>query len=261
MQIIKVKNGAYEEYEMLLLQRDQYRKEAMQILISYTQKFGDLINSVFEKQINCIRLKKTIELCQSAINRGESIDIDAINSRIDAEMQAYYRQLQEMLDETQIAKQSRSVPAVIVMEIKRIYRKLAKLIHPDINPESHKSPILQDLWNRIVIAYQKNDVKELRELEVLTMNALNQMDNDIEIDIPDLEEKIASLQDEITMITGTTPYVYKELLEDPDKIRQKEEELKSQLEEYEKYSKELESVLEEMISHGGSKITWRMNLH
>ena len=259
MRIIKVKSGAYEEYEMLLLQRDQYRKEAMQILISYTQKFGDLINSVFEKQIICIRLKKTIELCQSAINRGESIDIDAINSQIDAEMQAYYRQLQEMLDETQIAKQSRSVPAVIVMEIKRIYRKLAKLIHPDINPESHKSPILQDLWNRIVIAYQKNDVKELRELEVLTMNALNQMDNDIEIDIPDLEEKIASLQDE--MITSTTPYIYKELLEDPDKIRQKEEELKSQLEEYEKYCEELESVLEEMISHGGRKITWRMNLH
>ena len=46
MQIIKVKNGAYEEYEMLLLQRDQYRKEAMQILISYTQKFGDLISLI-----------------------------------------------------------------------------------------------------------------------------------------------------------------------------------------------------------------------
>ena len=46
MQIIKVKNEAYEEYEMLLLQRDQYRKEAMQILISYTQKFGDLISLI-----------------------------------------------------------------------------------------------------------------------------------------------------------------------------------------------------------------------
>ena len=99
MQIIKVKNGAYEEYEMLLLQRDQYRKEATQILITYTKRFGDLINAVFEKQIHCIRLKKTIERCQYALNHGETIDIDQIRSGIEAEMTAYYKQLEEMLSE------------------------------------------------------------------------------------------------------------------------------------------------------------------
>ena len=261
MQIIKVKNGAYDEYEMLLLQRDQYRKEASQILIAYTKRFGDLINSVFEKQVSCIGLKKTIALCQAAINSGKSIDMDSIKSSIDAEMQAYYRQLEEMLAETRAAKESKQIPMVTMMEIRRIYRKLAKLIHPDINPESQKRPELQDLWNRIVIAYENNDAKELRELEVLTMKALDQMEEHIEIDIPDLEEKIDALQAEISMITGTAPYVYKEILEDPDRSRQKEEELKGQLEEYESYEEELQSVLDEMISHGGGKITWRMNLH
>ena len=259
MQIIKVKNGNYEEYEMLLLQRDQYRKEAMQILITYTKRFGDRINCVFEKQIRCIKLKKTIELCQNALNHGESIDIDHIRSSIDAEMKAYYKQLEDMLAETQAAKESRKVPAAAILEIRQIYRKLAKLIHPDINPESRKIPALQDLWNRIVIAYQNNDVKELRELEVLTVNALNQMDKNIEIDIPDLEEKIKALRDEISVITTTTPYVYKDILEDPDKSRQKEEELKQQLEEYEKYEEELQAVLDEMVSHEGRKIIWRMN--
>ena len=259
MQIIKVKNGAYEEYEMLLLQRDQYRKEALQILIAYTKRFGDLINAVFEKQVGCIRLKKTIELCQKAVNRGDAIDLDNIRSSIDAEMKAYYKQLEDMLAETQAAKESRKVPAGAILEIRQIYRKLAKLIHPDINPESRKIPALQDLWNRIVIAYQNNDVKELRELEVLTVNALNQMDENIEIDIPDLEEKIKALRSEISVITSTTPYVYKDILEDPDKSRQKEEELKQQLEEYEKYEEELQAVLDEMVSHEGRKIIWRMN--
>ena len=261
MQIIKVKNGNYEEYEMLLLQRDQYRKEAMQILITYTKRFGDRINCVFEKQIRCIKLKKTIELCQNALNHGESIDIDHIRSSIDAEMKAYYKQLEEMLAETQAAKESKRIPAVTILEIRRIYRKLAKLIHPDINPKSSKLPALVDLWNRIVIAYQNNDVKELRELEVLTVNVLNQMDEHVEIDIPDLEEKIKALQNEISVITGTTPYVYKDILEDADKSRQKEEDLDRQLEEYEKYEEELQSILDEMISHGGRKITWRMNSH
>ena len=261
MQIIKVKNGAYEEYEMLLLQRDQYRKEATQILITYTKRFGDLINAVFEKQIHCIRLKKTIERCQYALNHGETIDIDQIRSGIEAEMTAYYKQLEEMLSETQAAKECKQIPMAVVMEIKRLYRKLAKLIHPDINPESRNHPVLQDLWNRIVIAYQNNNVKELRELEVLTLNALNQMEEDVEIDIPDLEEKIQALREEVSLITTTTPYVYKDILEDPEKSRQKEEELRRQLEEYEKYGEELQSVLDEMISNGGMKITWQMNLH
>ena len=261
LQIIKVKNGDYEEYEMLLLQRDQYRKEATQILITYTKRFGDRINTVFEKRIHCIRLKKTIRLCQNALNHGESIDIDNIRSRIDTEMTAYYKQLEEMLDETRTAKEYRQIPAVTAMEIKRIYRKLAKQIHPDINPESRTLPALQDLWNRIVIAYQNNDVKELRELEVLTANALNQMDKQIEINIPDLEEKIEALRDEISMITGTIPYIYKFMLEDPEKIRKKDELLKRKLEECDEYIEELQSVLDEMISQEGRKITWRMNLH
>ena len=176
-------------------------------------------------------------------------------------MQAYYRQLEELLEDTRAAKESREVPAVTVLQVKRIYRKLAKLIHPDINPASREDPLLQDLWNRITIAYQRNDVKELQELEVLTVNALNSMDINIEFDIPDLAEKIRSLQDEIAMITGTAPYIYRDILEDPDKSRQKEEELKRQFEEYENYEQELQLVLDEMTVQKGRKITWRMKLH
>ncbi len=35
------------------------------------------------------------------------------------------------------------------------------LIHPDLNPETDNSPELQELWQRILIAYGKNSVKEL----------------------------------------------------------------------------------------------------
>ena len=75
MQIIKVKNDLYEEYKMLLLKRDQYQKDAVHILISYTRRFGDLISSIFRCKIECIRIKKEIALCQAFINRGEPIDM------------------------------------------------------------------------------------------------------------------------------------------------------------------------------------------
>ena len=86
MQIIKVKNGVYKEYEMLLLQRDQYRKEALQILIAYAKRFGDLINSVFEKQGGCIRLKFPDEealapAVEDLIERRKIFDIPAVREQ------------------------------------------------------------------------------------------------------------------------------------------------------------------------------------
>ncbi|MBQ9032591.1 MAG: hypothetical protein IJ106_14235, partial [Parasporobacterium sp.] len=76
LEMKKVKNGAYEEYEQLLLRREHYRKEAGQALINYTREFGDMINAAFGKLIECIRLKKIMAMCQTYINRGQSIDVD-----------------------------------------------------------------------------------------------------------------------------------------------------------------------------------------
>ena len=52
-------------------------------------------------------------------------------------------------------------------EIKNIYYKIAKLIHPDTNPSLAKDENIKSLWNRTIIAYNCNDLKEIEELEVL----------------------------------------------------------------------------------------------
>lgn len=259
--LIKVKNGTYEQYEDLLLKRDQYRKEAGQILISYTKEFGDLINTVFEKKIECIRLKKTIALCQAYINRGEAVDIDAMNAQIEREMALYYAELEEMLSKTRAAKDAALLPQVTVMEVKRIYRKLAKLLHPDINPLTNSTPEAKDLWNRIVIAYHGNNLDEMKELEVLAAAVISKMGGDeIEVDIPDIEEKIARLEREINELLTTEPYTFKRILADAELICEKKETLKTELEEFEKYSQELKQTLDQMLIGAGRKVTWRMNL-
>lgn len=262
MMIIKVKNGSYDEYEQLLLKRDHYRKEAGQILISYTKEFGELINAVFEKKIECIRLKKSISLCQTFINRGETIDADKMNAQIQREMALYYAQLEEMLASTRAAKESTIIPAAVVLEVKRVYRKLAKLLHPDINPMTNESEELKDLWNRITIAYHSNNLEELKELEVLALSAVDRFGaGDITIDIPDIEEKIERLEREINEIITTEPYTYKKTLESSVRISEKKEALQAELKEYEEYGQSLQKMLDELLMKTGRKITWRTNLH
>ena len=254
--IVKVKDGAYEEYEQLLLKRDHFRKAAAQMLIAYTKEFGDLVNAVFEKKIACIRLKKSIAAAQAYINRGEPVDVDKMNERIEKEMTMYYAQLAEMLEHTRAAKDSREVPAAAMVEIRRLYRKLARLLHPDINPETGRSPELMDLWNRIVIAYQNNDLEELHELEVLALSAAGPAGEDVQI--PDIEEKIDRLEREINEIVSSEPYTYKAILEDAGLTEERKASLQEELEEYETYRQSLERTLEAMLTEAGGRTTWRM---
>ena len=76
--IIRVKSAAFLLYEELLMERDELLKEVFQYERAYIREFGELILQVFEMKLECIRKKKTIEYCQSFINKGKSIDSDAL---------------------------------------------------------------------------------------------------------------------------------------------------------------------------------------
>ena len=142
-----------------------------------------------------------------------------------------------------------------VQRAKILYRRLAKLIHPDLNPETDKSDILMELWQRIQSAYHHNDVKELSELEVLVRKALKDLGSEeMRADIPDIIEKIDEVRSEINMITNTEPYSLRYLVENENARENKIAELKEELETYQKYRKELEAVIRKMLQSGGLKI-------
>lgn len=68
---------------------------------------------------------------------------------------------------------------------------------------TNESPNLKELWNKIVIDYECNNLKGLQEDEVLVKNALEGMDTGvIEIEIPD-KKRIEALQSEIEEVKHT----------------------------------------------------------
>ncbi len=258
-ELIKVKNEEYSEYEELLLRRDQLRKEAHICQGLYMKEFGDLITTVFEKKISCIQKKKTISFCQAAINRGESVNQDEMQAWIQREMAEYQARLDQMIAENEAAHNMGSVTQAELAKIKRLYHKLTKLLHPDINPKTDAIPELKELWHRVVVSYTGNDLKGLEEAEVLIKRALETNDfANMEIEIPNLAEKIKEIREEIQQIKETDPYQYKFLLEDEDLVREKKEALEAELKEYENYEAELDQIMKGLITSGVS-FTWRMN--
>lgn len=257
-EIIRIRNASYAKYEEVLTRRDEVRKEAFQYENAYIREFGDLILKVFQKKMECIRKRKTIDYCQVFLNRGESVDQNALQDYLDRELAAYREKLEQMIRDNETAKDFQSIAQSDLLKIKRIYRRLVKKIHPDINPLTNENEELKGLWQRLIIAYECNALHEMEETEVL-INALLERLNlgTMEITIPGIEERIAEVEEEIERIISTDPYRYRELLEDPKAISEKRTELE-ELQEFEEYEKQLDEILDGLLLRGVN-LTWRMN--
>ncbi|MBO4478729.1 MAG: hypothetical protein J5757_10500 [Lachnospiraceae bacterium] len=250
----------YDDYTELLVQKDQLQKEALSYQIAYTQEFGELICANFELKIQCIKVKKSISYCRRRLNRGLAVDPVKMDEEIEREMKAYYLQRDELQADYAQAKKAGMTDGITYMRAKKIYRRLAKLLHPDINGKTEQDAELSDLWNRIVAAYMRNDAQKLEELEVLAKHRLEELGADsFEKDYSNLEERIEEVEREIDIIISTEPYTYKEILEDEEKIKELRNTLQAEHDDFEQYLATLKQALEEMMKEEASKVIWLTN--
>ncbi|MCR4647649.1 MAG: hypothetical protein K5776_01075 [Lachnospiraceae bacterium] len=254
-------NSDYEEYEALVIKKEQFLKDAGAYKIEYMKNFGELLTKILASKFECIRLKKTISYCMTKINVGEPINMNEMEKEIDGEMKAYFVELKDMMDETERAKRSKTADDYSFEQSKKIFRRIAKRIHPDINDKTADSPELLDLWNEVMNAYYVFDYERLEELEVRMNHMLKTMGVDaVPSNIDDLRTKIARLEKQINEIIGSEPYVYRELLADKKKMAQKKQELREELEEIQIYQVNLEEKLQELTMEGGGTFSWQIIL-
>lgn len=257
--LIRVKNVAYSRYEELLLQRENLKKEAYHQQQEYIRVFGPQILELFRLKLECVRKKKTIEYCQRALNFGKSVDQEALQVYLAKELASFQEQLDQMVFEQEEANKATTITELELLKIKKIYHRLIKQMHPDINPLVEQSEALQDLWNRIRIAYACNDLKALEELEVLALQALKETGHgSLEVEIPNIDEKILELEQEILEIRSRDPYQYIYLLSDPSAVEEKKKSLNEEIKSYQDYADQLETILKELMGEGVT-VTWRMN--
>lgn len=262
MELIKSGNNSdkYEEYEALLLERDQVSKESDQIWIVYMKNFGQLIAEAYEVKLDCIKCKKTIAYYQNAINHGGTVDADAMQEFLKREMAGYYANLKKMTEENARCHNAGSSTSYEAQRSKTLYRRLAKLIHPDINPETDRHQELRELWQRTVDAYHMNDIKALAELEVLVRKVLGDLGlGKIKVQIPDIADRIEELRKEIELIRTTTPYTYLSLIEDSNAVERKKKEFTKELEDYKAYREELCKVIDDLLAGGKITLLWHKN--
>ncbi len=255
------KDELYRTYVELLFKKEKCIQDAEQYRIQYVCEFGELTADLFKAKIECIRLKKYITFCQKSINKGQKVDTEKMDKSIEKEMVVYETQLKEIIADFNKAKNAKTLTTYDSNIVKKIYRRLAKKLHPDINSLTEKEPELRDLWEKILDAYYRADLDRLEELEVLAEALLEKYGlEEAGRDIEDIEDRIKALEIKIGMIINEKPYSYIEILRDDELIEKKKEEMKKEIKEFKKYASELEEVLADLIMQGGGSVTWRTKL-
>ena len=242
------------ELSMLLLERDELQFVICKnIETEYMLKLGSIEYKAYEAQCAALRLKRKIELIQAKKNRQEKVIISAIEETLDKEFAEYQKQLDEQIDKMNDALK-RSKAEVLSdednKELKKLYRKIVKALHPDINPDVSEAQV--QLFDNAVSAYKNGDLGTLRIIgEMVGNNPLPEQHKDAMTQLVEererLEGLLKSIRESIENIKSEYPYTMKDILEDTKKTEQKKQELESVIEQYNELISIYKAKIEEML--------------
>lgn len=233
-----------------LMARDHLLFHEAEILkAEYMEKVGMLEYKLFEFQIAFQRLKRKVELVRQKINCQEKVNIQAIEYKLDAEYAEYEERIAIRLAEiTELMNISGVMAEDDSKEIRGLYKKLVKRLHPDLNPNLTDEEYI--LFHKAVIAYQNSDISTLRRIDMLT-DKIGTSDNKYEakkLRYNNLKKACEAMEKEMLEIRKTFPFDKKDFLKDKQAVKQRQSELKASLDEYKVKYAELEVTLKELIA-------------
>lgn len=242
------------ELSMLLLERDELQFVICKnIETEYMLKLGSMEYKAYEAQCAALRLKRKLELIQAKKNRQETVILSEIEETLDNEFAEYQEQLDAQIDKMNDALK-RSKTAVLSdeenKELKTLYRKIVKALHPDMNPGVSKAQI--QLFDNAVSAYKNGDLETLRMIyEMVGNNPLPEQHKDAMTQLIEERERLQgllkSIRESMDAIKSAYPYTMKGILEDTEKTAQKKQELEGILKQYNELISIYKAKIEEML--------------
>lgn len=190
----------------------------------YQLKVGRYEYELFCAHLEEKRLRRTITLLQVAINRCESITPVQVAEQLTTEYAAWEFTLLQMAEELRSAKarMSHAMTKEESEELHRLYRTLARRLHPDVNPGQGEYD--QHLWQWAEDAYEQGNLRDLRALIAMIGPVSGEMVLPPAAGVPVLDQwrrhaeglrqQIQSQQDSITALEHDFPCSEREHLAD-----------------------------------------------
>ena len=272
----------------LTAERDELQfHECRDLAADYNRKIGELELKVLNTKLNVLRLKRMIEILQSQINRQERKSEKKAKEQANQEYKEFEDNLNRKAEEARNANQYKEEEEQKeeewekeseaqdeseqektddsksdkkrqyksrTDEMKALYRKIVKALHPDMNPD--ETDVEKEMFNEAVDAYNNGNLNKLREIAALidegkireTPYSVSKEDIEkLKEIIEGLKLRVEELISKIENIKNTFPYNMKEFLSNETAVSERQSELKTMLKEYEELEEELEKRFSQML--------------
>lgn len=211
-----------QQLASLLERREQMEQQERPYLMAlYYSKLGALECRIFNLQLECRTLQQQIELAMQKLNHGEALTqqcLDEIERQVKVALTDWQTQLVSQL---QTLNNSQEYLAGLVpvnpaeaQRAKLAYRRLARLLHPDINPDQQS--LFEQYWPTIQNAYREYDADMLEALLHTVDQALSATPS-AETDealIARLSELVKRHTEKLVELSHAMPFCFAELLKD-----------------------------------------------
>lgn len=236
-----------EEFTNIVLEYQNSMFLANDIERRYNANFGILEVSKFKITIDVIKLKKKISFIIMMKNNNLTVDENEMERYAESELEAENLLYDELVERVKLSKMVYKISDEDERELKKIYYKIAKLIHPDLYPKYAEDEDLKNLWNKTLICYETGNLDELKL--VLEAVLVITKDNN-EIDSKNLESKILDYKDRIQKIRTTKPYILEKYLKDAYTINEHKNELEDEISKLMEYQEALEEQVRFYVEGG-----------
>jgi hypothetical protein len=219
----------------------------------YNEFFGELEMVLVEKYYLVRLLKRELELIQAELNKGATPDFDAIAVIIEAEANEYQAVLDSKAAEMQTLSQTKftPMPPKEHAEIKRVYQKIVKALHPDLNAGATKED--QECLQQAVEAFAEGDFATLDAIAaILEFRGKFQTPapsgtlEELETKRAKLFDTLSKLAQKLKDIRSRFPFDCKELLASPEKIKAKAKQMEANIANFEVIASDYKNRLEQL---------------
>jgi len=246
-----------EEYIKLLNDQDvliNWGKPQLEAL--YSTRIGIWQVKRLQTQLRIKGLKLKLEKVRSYINQNKPVYITAIELEVAAGLAEAEARI--MLESGKIEKAKELLSHLNTPErsgdLRKLYRELAKQLHPDVNNNLTKEQV--QLWHLVKEAYDNGDLEKLKamrlvyekELAATTKAATTLTPEELTLRLQVLKEGIKVLQEEIIHIKSQFPFTVEKQIKDEDWVAEETTKLQEELKQLNDYEQELTLEYEQLIT-------------
>ncbi|MCX7997650.1 MAG: hypothetical protein N3A69_01695 [Leptospiraceae bacterium] len=246
-------NALSQEFATLLEEEENLLLHEKPVLIAkYNLTIGGYVLKYLEKQLEYLKLRRKIELLQSHINRGEVLDLASVEVAVAGEFQDWMDRISNLNQEILEAQEGGfvAIRQDVALEVKNLYKKLARKLHPDLNKNLTEKGKL--LWNRLQRAYENFDLEEMKNIEILadSENLIEEQSSmeELKTQIEKLWEKVLKKQEQLQTIRESFPFSIARQLNDPNWVNQEIESYQVKIKEIEIILPEYEQVYQSLLN-------------